>query len=394
MSNPVFLSPQQKKSKWYNQSNYSSRQEAIAIKATQTPKDPLLLKRLWLLPLGLMAAVTAQLMESHPQWAETYSRTLYPKLHAVVGFLPAQVGFSVAEVLVGLFFFGCLALVGHYLRQLVQKKVTLQRFFYRLVTAAVAIFCGVYASFMLLCGPNYARQTFAQQAGYQLTPVTTAELTHLCETLAQELATAKAQLPEDTTWDFAHYAQEAVSALEKLGQEYPVLATVTYTAPKPVALSEVLSYADIGGIFMPFTMESNVNAHVPSYTIPATMVHELAHQAGFMREDEANYLAYRACIASSDPLLRYSGLSLAFSYSLSALNQTAPAQAARIKARLPQAVVEDRHSNQRYWQAHEGPFATWSNRLNDLYLKANRQQDGVASYNRMVLLLAAEHRKN
>ena len=62
-----------------------------------------------------------------------------------------------------------------------------------------------------------------------------------------------------------------------------------------------MSYADIAGMYFPFTVESNINADGPFFTIPATMGHEMAHQCGFMREDEANFIGYLACKDASRP---------------------------------------------------------------------------------------------
>ena len=70
----------------------------------------------------------------------------------------------------------------------------------------------------------------------------------------------------------------------------------------------MLSYLGISGIFIPFTCEANVNATLPDWEIPFTACHELAHQRGFAREDEANYVGYlRLPIASGRglPLLRH-----------------------------------------------------------------------------------------
>jgi hypothetical protein len=68
-----------------------------------------------------------------------------------------------------------------------------------------------------------------------------------------------------------------------------------------------------------FTMEANVNVHVPDYSIPATMLHELAHLRGFMREDEANYIAYIAGMASDNVEFNYSATMLALISSGNAL---------------------------------------------------------------------------
>ena len=46
----------------------------------------------------------------------------------------------------------------------------------------------------------------------------------------------------------------------------------------------------------------------------------------------------------------------------------------------------------RRWKQFEGPAAEISSAVNDAYLKANRQEEGVKSYGRMVDLLLAEQR--
>ena len=53
--------------------------------------------------------------------------------------------------------------------------------------------------------------------------------------------------------------RESVEAMRKLAEQYPVLDRPLYSPPKPVLASELMSYANIGGMFFPFTMESNIN---------------------------------------------------------------------------------------------------------------------------------------
>ena len=118
---------------------------------------------------------------------------------------------------------------------------------------------------------------------------------------------------------FEAYAREAAEDMRSLAETYPVLSRPLYSPPKPVLFSELMSYADIAGMYFPFTVESNINVDGPFFTIPATMGHELAHQCGFMREDEANFIGYLSCKQSDDPLTRYSGYTLAYDYALSAL---------------------------------------------------------------------------
>ena len=122
------------------------------------------------------------------------------------------------------------------------------------------------------------------------------------------------------------------------------------------------------------------------------MAHELAHQCGFMREDEANFIAYLACRQSDDALMRYSGYVLAYDNAISALRRVDPEAASAISLGLSAAVQRDLAGRAQHWAKYEGPVQNVSNAANDTYLKANDQADGMQSYGRMVDLLLAEQR--
>ena len=63
-------------------------------------------------------------------------------------------------------------------------------------------------------------------------------------------------------------------------------------------LSEPWTYTHISGVYTYFTGEANINTNFPDYTIPYTAAHEMAHQRGIAREDEANFIAVLVCISS------------------------------------------------------------------------------------------------
>ena len=139
-------------------------------------------------------------------------------------------------------------------------------------------------------------------------------------------------------------------------------------------------------------MEANVNIDVPDFTLPFTMCHEQAHLRGFMREDEANFIAYLACMESVDQAIQYSGASMAAMYAMNTLYQADYERFCELYATYSPGVQRDFAAQSRYWAQFEGPVAEVSDKVNDTYLKANRQTDGVASYGRMVDLLLANYR--
>lgn len=365
----------------------------------------LLLKRMLFIPLGIIAAAATWYAQGHPDWTEqAFSSTAYPVLSTAVGFLPSLVDFSVAEWFAGAFLLFCLGYVVYCIFKVVTSKDERGMTIYRGTMGAIAIACTVYFAFTFLCGLNYYRYTFASYTGYDVEQSGAdpsqrqEELAQLCASLANDLGQERARLGEDVNLfaaepgEFEAYARTAVAAMQTLAQEYPVLQRPLYSPPKPVALSELMSDAGIGGMFFPFTMESNVNAIEPFYTTPATMAHELAHQCGFMREDEANFIAYLACMRTDDALMRYSGLLLAYDHSIAALSKVDPERAAGIRAGLPAAVQHDLAERAQFWDEHEGAILEASQSMNDAYLKANSQADGLQSYGRMVDLLLAEQR--
>ena len=154
-----------------------------------------------------------------------------------------------------------------------------------------------------------------------------------------------------------------------------------------------MSYCQITGIFIPFTCEANVNVDIPYYNLPSTMCHELTHLRGYMREDEANFIAYLASLQSDSPDFQYSGVMLAYAYVENALYRADQQAWREASALLSDGVRRDLAANSAYWKQFEGPVAEISSQVNDSYLKANKQEDGVKSYGRMVDLLLADYRQ-
>ncbi len=112
--------------------------------------------------------------------------------------------------------------------------------------------------------------------------------------------------------------EKAISAMTSLGEEYDVLSGY-YPRPKQLIISELLSYQGLSGIYLPFTVEANYNGDMLPYNIPFTACHELSHLRGFMQEDEANFIAFLACIHDEDLDFQYSGYMLGWTYCMNAL---------------------------------------------------------------------------
>lgn len=60
-----------------------------------------------------------------------------------------------------------------------------------------------------------------------------------------------------------------------------------------------------------------------------------------------------------------------------------------VRSLLPPEAEADLKLNREFWAKYDGTIAEVSNKVNDTYLKANGQKEGVKSYNRMVDLIVS-----
>lgn len=358
------------------------------------------LRRFWMALLIPLSAGLTHLAASNPGKTEwVYSRGIYPVLSGILGRMGSAVPFSVTE---GMVFLLPAALLAYITVQAVNACRYRPERRERLAKIAAMLFCTAgagYFLFTVFCGLNYHRLSFAEAGGLEVRPSSAAELASLCDELVLRANSLRGVVTEDAGGvmessfgdDFAA-AVFAQGAYQKVGEAYPALSG--YTArPKPVALSRGMSYLDITGIYMPFTFEANVNTDIPDYWIPSTMMHELAHYKGYMREDEANFISYLACSASGNADFEYSGVMLALIHTGNALYSADKELYWPVMEQLSDGVRRDMTANAAYWQRFEGPVAEASTAMNDVYLKSNRQENGVKSYGRMVDLLLAEYRE-
>ncbi len=246
---------------------------------------------------------------------------------------------------------------------------------------------------------NYNRLSFAEIAGLDTRPASVAELGNLCDSLADRANSLRSSvhenlngvmsLPEGYTGIF----RQANLGYQNAAKTIPALSG-NYGIPKSVLFSKAMSYTGIIGLYCPFTGEANIDTDVPSYSIPSTVCHEMAHQHGFAREDEANYISYLTCNQNPNVDFQYSGTMLALINSMNAMYAHNKDKYFDLDKKLSTGVKTDLRDNSLYWQKHKGPVENTVTSLNNAYLKANRQTDGVYSYGRMVDLLIAEYRKN
>ena len=166
-----------------------------------------------------------------------------------------------------------------------------------------------------------------------------------------------------------------------------------YSRVKPVMLSEPMTYTHITGVYTFFTGEANINVNFPDYCIPYTAAHELAHQRGIAREDEANFIAFLVCMESDDPYIQYSALLNVYEYVRNALYSASKERYRKVNKLLSEEIYAEGVAYSEFFEKYkENVVAEVSQQTNNAYLQSQGNKEGSKSYNMVVDLAVAYYR--
>ncbi len=355
-------------------------------------------KRIWLVllaPLGLLLTLFAELDSG---WVENiHAKYVYPFFADSIGWLLSLVPFSVMEILVVLLALGLIAYLVFAIRRILKDRPRWKHHLYRLTlnilcTASVGYFC-----FVVFMGLNYHRASITEYLDLQVQKSSSEELYALCELLVNDCNFYREQLQEDKNGvvqlsddGFYETADSARKAYAGLSKKIPVLKAAN-VRNKPLLSSKLFSMVLTTGIYVPF--ESGINVDMPAHTVPSTMCHELTHFRGFMRENEANFLAYLACMESERADFRYSGSLMSFGYAYNALYKEDKELAKKIAKQCSAGLLADIRAEDAYWEPYRNTMVSnTTDKIYENYLQANGQESGLKSYGEMIDLLLAYYR--
>lgn len=332
--------------------------------------------------LMILAARTAN-------FAEWYSEHIYPIAVESIGRVCGMIPFSVSEIGIYILILAFLiTLIRMIVKSVHSHTLRVLPGWLSGVLLAIGILAFLYTA---CCGINYHRKSFSEEAGIVTYEYSADELKDICIWLTEEINVRAKEVERDENGLLELEASEregGIEAMQSLAEEFPVLEGY-YPQPKALIISEILSYQGLTGIYLPFTVEANYNGDMPAYDKPFTVCHELSHLRGFMEEQEANFIAFLACISSERADFQYSGYLSGWVYCMNALYRADYESWQAVRGLLDEAAEPDLTANNEFWDRYEGTISETAERINDTYLKANGQADGVKSYNRMVDLIVA-----
>lgn len=180
-------------------------------------------------------------------------------------------------------------------------------------------------------------------------------------------------------YDFWEMNNRLDEAYDRACKKYDFVQSMSSDI-KPIMLSEPMSYTHITGIYTFFTGEANLNMAFPDYTLPYTAAHELSHQRGIAREDEANFMAFLVCSGSNDSYIRYCAYLNLYDYVIGDLYSADPEGYAQVQDVLCKAVKQERIAYAQFFQKYADSVAsTVSGAVNDTYLTL-QGTEGTRSY--------------
>ncbi len=331
------------------------------------------------------------IFRNFPSFTERiYSRGIYPYiakvLHLAFGWIP----FSMGDVLYTLFIISLVVIIIKHFKKLWQEPL---KAFEKIVSKTISIAF----SFFLLWGFNYFRVPLATQLSIN-TQYTEAQLLEATEVCIENANALHKQLAStDTTKvDFRLSQKEIYCIAYENGyplQKEKISDFKAIKSVKPSLYSKLLTYMGYSGYLNPFTNEAQVNAKMIGYSTPITVCHEIAHQMGYAAEEEANYLAFLATEKTQNPYFKYSATLFALRYFLNEIASVAPDKYEELYAKIRKGIFENYKEVRLFWQQYENKAAPVLKATYDAFLKANKQKEGINSYDLVVGLLIPHYKR-
>jgi Protein of unknown function (DUF3810) len=349
----------------------------------------------WSWILLIIAAIIIKFASTQPLWIEeNYSNGIYPTIskiqRSIFGWIPFSIGDLFYIFLIIVVIFKTVQLIKY-----IYKKKINRQYFLNGLKQVIFFFLFVYVFFYALWGLNYNRKGITYQLNLEVRKYSTQEIDTLTNILQQRLNfySEAIDLKQRDSFDKKRMLfEKATESYLYANNSYPFLAYEPQSL-KPSLFSYLGNYLGFQGYYNPFSGEGQVNTTIPKFLEPFVSTHEVAHQLGYAKENEANFVAFLACKSYPNNTYRYSLYFDMYLYALTELGRSDSALAKSYAEKLhPQAkkdIDEYRKFLRRYRNQVE-PIVSW---LYDGYLQANDQPEGKRSYNMVVAYLIAYYKK-
>jgi hypothetical protein len=356
-----------------------------------------MIKKLWPYRVFVVLAVVTlllQVLATRPRLVEkNYTYGLYPLISKTVRLLFGWLPFSIGDLLYAAAILKLLIVIW--------KAIKTGRQTFSKAYAGVAVYkvaCAllwVYVVFNVLWGLNYSRQGIARQIGILEQPYTPEDVVQLTQALQQRLNALAETTDTSGRYEMDQNAklfQKALLVYRDAEKSYPFLK-YSYPSFKPSLYSGIGHFIGFTGYYNPFSGEAQIKTSIPIFLKPFVAVHEIAHQLGYAKENEANFVAFLASRQSGDMHFLYSTYYNLYQYAYREVAYRDSMAGKAFKEKLHPQVVRDNETLKAYFISTRNRLEPLFARFYNQYLKWNRQESGLESYNEVVALLIAYGKK-
>jgi len=359
-------------------------------------------RTLWGLPIFSwvlfgIAAFSVIIMITYSLWegfADFYNRYPAAFLRGVFAQISGILPCSIAEAFIIFSPILLVTIIVYANKHFVESWRTVGRFL--IITVSVASL--FFSTFVLNFGAGYHTSSVDKLLELDRRDVSAEELRETAEILVEEINKYTDSLAVRSTgssvmpYGYGKLSEKLVEAYDKVCDEHAFVSRFP-SRVKPVMLSEPWTYTHISGVYTYFTGEANINVNFPDYTLPYTAAHEMAHQRGIAREDEANFVAFLVCAASDDEYIRYSGYLNLYEYVANALYSADKEAYSEVRAKLEPAARKEMSAYSAFFDKYrENVAANVTGAVNNAYLTI-QGTPGTKSYG-MVVDLAVAYLRN
>jgi hypothetical protein len=322
-----------------------------------------------------------------------YAHGIYPVTAALQRILFGWIPISIGDLFYALAIIYLLYKLIQLLKGLFRKQLTRQ-YWRSAGRRTVLVILWIYVTFNALWGLNYNRKGIASELELDVQPYGQQDLLAVMNTLVERLHVldSTGRVDRDRLKRKRNLFNGAAEAYDSLSQYQPGIS-YTFKSVKPSLYSYLGNYLGFTGYYNPWSGEAQVNTTVPVFVRPFTTCHEIGHQLGYAKENEANFAGYLSAKSSGDPAFRYSVYFDLYSYSWYYLYRQDSVLAKQMSAQLPIGVKKDYRELKEFLRRHRNPVELVIDKLYGEYLKANNQPSGKLSYNEVIAWLIAYYKK-
>lgn len=343
----------------------------------------------------LAVSVFMKLFSLNPDWVEKYyTFGFYPVISKVLRALLGWIPFSVGDILYMAAFIFLVFKAWKLIRLLAKRKVK-EYLSWILFRKYLKLVLWIYIIFNLFWGLNYNRRGIEEQFGLKIEKYNAAELYTLSKTLQEQLNFYAGQVDSIKRLSLNTNKilfNEGVLAYKNVSKQYPFL---TYQQPsiKTSIFGSIGHFFGFTGYYNPFSGEAQLKTSVPVFIKPFVVCHEIGHQLGYAKENEANFSSFLAGRVSDNVEFRYSVYYDMYSYAMGELVSYDLSCVIDLRKTEHTQIKKDRRTYYQYLFKSRNNVEPFMSGVYDRYLRLNNQPKGKQTYNEVVAWLIAYMKK-